>query len=149
LFVFLGLAARFAAFRRRITALPEKLLILRRKREGLPAIAAHELLIFSHISLSSLLQLCDAFEIPPNLAVLPRSLAFAVDRYAAKSVELIDCFPAIAMSNEFRLEFPDGESTLFAMRASDSRNFHVMGVARRRCAQRAARTLSPGVGILT
>jgi hypothetical protein len=41
---------------------------------------------------------------PSNFAVLPRSLAIAVDRSAADSVKLIDLFPAIAMSNEFRLE---------------------------------------------
>jgi hypothetical protein len=52
LLVLLGLAARFAALRRRITALAEEILILRCKREGLPTIAALELLIFSHISLS-------------------------------------------------------------------------------------------------
>jgi hypothetical protein len=79
LFVLLGLAARFAAFRRRITTFAEELLILSRKREGLPAIAAHELLIFSHKSLSSVLQVCAAFEVPPNFAVLPQSPAIAVD----------------------------------------------------------------------
>jgi hypothetical protein len=73
LFVFLGLAARFAALGRRIAPFAEELLILARKREGLPAIAAHELLIFSHISLSYLLQVSAA----PD--VLPRSLPIAVD----------------------------------------------------------------------
>jgi hypothetical protein len=61
LFVLLGLTARFAALRRRITTLAEKFLVLRGKRERLPAIAAHELLIFSHISLSSILLVCSAF----------------------------------------------------------------------------------------
>ena len=58
LFVLLGLAARFAALRRRITTFAEEFLILGGKRECLPAIAAHELLIFSHISLSSMLLVC-------------------------------------------------------------------------------------------
>jgi TRAP-type C4-dicarboxylate transport system permease large subunit len=61
LFVFLGLAASFAALGRRITTLAEEFLIFGRKREGLPAVTADELLIFSHISLSSMLQVCAAF----------------------------------------------------------------------------------------
>ncbi len=60
LLVLLGLAAGLAAFRRRVSALTEEILILRRKCEGLPAIATEELLIFSHISLSLMLQLCAA-----------------------------------------------------------------------------------------
>jgi hypothetical protein len=79
LFVFLGLTARFAALRRRITTLAEEFLILRSECERLPAIAAHELLIFSHISLSSMLQVNAALEIPSNSVVLSRSLAIAVD----------------------------------------------------------------------
>ena len=78
LFVLLGLAAWFAALRRRITAIAEEFLILCRKREGLPAIAAHELLISSHKSLSSVLLVCAAFEIP-DFPALPRALALAVD----------------------------------------------------------------------
>jgi hypothetical protein len=62
LFVFLGLAARFTPLGRRISAFPEELLILSRKREGLPAIATHELLIFSHISLSMMLQVFPALD---------------------------------------------------------------------------------------
>jgi hypothetical protein len=73
LFLFLGLAARFAALGRRITTFAEELLILSRKREGLPAIAAHELLIFSHISLSYLLQVCVTVDL------LPRSLTIVAD----------------------------------------------------------------------
>jgi hypothetical protein len=53
LFLFFGLTAWFAALRGRVTMLPEKILIVAGKRESLPAIAAHELLIFSHMSLSS------------------------------------------------------------------------------------------------
>jgi hypothetical protein len=90
LIVLLGLATGFAALGRRIATLAEEFLILRGKREGLPAIAAHELLIFSHISLSSILQVFAAFEIPPDLAVLPGRFAIAAGRCAAKSVELID-----------------------------------------------------------
>jgi hypothetical protein len=56
LFLFLGLAAWFAALRGRVTMLPEKILIVASKRECLPAIAAHELLIFSHISLSFIVE---------------------------------------------------------------------------------------------
>jgi hypothetical protein len=69
LFVLLGLPARFAALRRRITTLAEELLILRSKRECLPAIAAHELLIFSHISLSSMLQCVLRSKYHSNFAV--------------------------------------------------------------------------------
>jgi len=103
LFLFLGLAARFAALGRRITTIAEELLIFRSKCERLPAITAHELLIFSHISLSSILRVCAAFEIPSSFAVLRRSPVIAVEGNAAKSVELIDLFPAIALSSEFRL----------------------------------------------
>jgi hypothetical protein len=56
LFVLLGLAACFAALRRWKTTFAEEVLIVSRKREWLPAIATHELLIFSHISLSFMLQ---------------------------------------------------------------------------------------------
>jgi|HubBroStandDraft_6_1064221.scaffolds.fasta_scaffold2102813_1 hypothetical protein len=56
-----------------------------------------------------MLQVCSAFEKPSNFAVLLRPLAFAADSFAAKSVELIDCFRAIAKSNEFRHELPDRE----------------------------------------
>jgi hypothetical protein len=79
LILLLGLAACFAALRRRITTFAEEILILRGKREGLPAIAAHELLIFSHISLSSVYQVCATFDFPSNFAVLPQPLANAVD----------------------------------------------------------------------
>jgi hypothetical protein len=64
LFVLLCLAACFTALRCRITSFAEELLILGRKREGLPAIAANELLIFSHVSLSSMIQVSAAFEKP-------------------------------------------------------------------------------------
>jgi hypothetical protein len=79
LFVLLGLPARFAALRRRITTLAEKFLILCGKRECLPAIAAHELLIFSHISLSSMLQCVLRWKYHRTLAVLHRSLTIAAD----------------------------------------------------------------------
>jgi hypothetical protein len=55
LFRFLGLTARFAALRRRITTFVEELLILGAKSKGLSAIAAHELLISNHLFLSSML----------------------------------------------------------------------------------------------
>ena len=61
LFRFPGLTACFTALRRRITTFTEELLILARKREYLPAIAAGELLISSHRFLSSMLQVCAAF----------------------------------------------------------------------------------------
>jgi hypothetical protein len=54
-----------------------------------------------------MLQLCSAFEKPPNFAVLPWAAALAVDASTAKSVEFIDRFRELAMSNEFRLELPD------------------------------------------
>lgn len=84
LFVLLSLAACFTALRRRITTFAEELLILGSKRERLPAIAANELLIFSHMPLSLMLQVCAAV--------------------AAESFELIDLYPAFAMSDEFGLE---------------------------------------------
>jgi hypothetical protein len=67
LFLLFGGAAWFAALGRRITMFPEKVLIVRGKRECLPAIAAHELLIFSHKSLSSILScvcVADTAEVP-------------------------------------------------------------------------------------
>jgi hypothetical protein len=73
LLVLLSLAACLAALWRRIASLAEEVLILSGKRESLPAIAAHELLIFSHISLSSMLLVC------ATLDVLPRSLTIASD----------------------------------------------------------------------
>lgn len=84
LFVFLGLAARLAALRSRVTTIAEEFLVLRTKREGLSTIAANELLIFSHMPLSLMLQVCAAV--------------------AAESFELIDLYPAFAMSDEFGLE---------------------------------------------
>jgi hypothetical protein len=96
LFVLLGLAAWFAALRRGITTITEELLILGRKREGLPAIAAHELLIFSHISLSSMHSVSAAFEIPSNFAGLPRPQAIATDRSQQSPLNLLirsrDCY---------------------------------------------------------
>ncbi|MFZ0305406.1 MAG: hypothetical protein WAL75_22140 [Terracidiphilus sp.] len=71
LFVLLCLATRLAALRRRIATFAEEILILSGKREGLPAIAAHKLLIFSHNSLSSINPVCAALD------VLPRSLTTA------------------------------------------------------------------------
>jgi len=127
LFVLLGLAARFAALRRRITAFAEESLILSRKREGLPAIAAHELLIFSHISLSSVIQVCAALEIPSNFARLRRSLAIAADRSTAKSVELIDRLPATEPSNEFPLELARHALQIcFCWQPGDWGNVHVV-----------------------
>jgi hypothetical protein len=79
LFVLLGLTACLATLRRRITAIAEELLILGSKCECLSAIAAHELLISSHKSLSSMHQVSAAFEIPSNFAVVSRSIAVAVD----------------------------------------------------------------------
>jgi hypothetical protein len=148
LFVLLGLTARFATLRRRITTLAEKFLVLRGKRERLPAIAAHELLIFSHISLSSMLLVCSAFEKPPNFALLPWAPAFAADASAAKSVELIDRFRAIAMSNEFRLELPDRDQLCLRRRQGVQRisvSFELSGGL---STQGAARVLPSSVGIL-
>lgn len=48
LLVLLGLPACLAALGRRVSAVSEKFLILRRKCESLPAIAANKLLISSH-----------------------------------------------------------------------------------------------------
>jgi len=70
LLVLLGLAACFAALGRGVTTIAKELLILGRKREGLPAIAAHELLIFSHISLSSMHSVSAAFQVPVELCWL-------------------------------------------------------------------------------
>jgi hypothetical protein len=66
LLVLLRLAACLAALRRRITTFAEELLILSSECEVLPAIAANELLIFSHISLSSILQVCAALDLLPR-----------------------------------------------------------------------------------
>jgi len=71
LFTLLGLAACFAALRCRITTFHKERLILGRKRECLPTIAAHELLICGHISLSSMLPVSAAFEKPSNSVPLP------------------------------------------------------------------------------
>jgi hypothetical protein len=142
------LPARFAALRRRITTFAEEFLILGGKRECLPAIAAHELLIFSHISLSSMLLVCSAFEKPSNFAVLPRPLAFAADASGAKSVELIDRFRAIAKSNEFRLELPDRDELCLRRRQGVQRisvSFELSGGL---STQGAAQALPSSVGIL-
>lgn len=88
LLVLLGLAAWLAALGRRITTLAEELLIFSRKREGLPAIAAHELLIFSHISLSSVLQVM----LRSNY-IKPCQLALAIRN---------DCRPSTLWQHEMR-----------------------------------------------
>jgi len=108
LFVLLGLAACLAALRRRIAAFAEERLIVGGKREGLPAIAAHELLIFSHISLSSMLQVCAA------LNVLRRSPAIAGDRTVVESVELIDLFRMNSV-----LSRPHTDQLCFVMKTRD------------------------------
>jgi hypothetical protein len=56
-----------------------------------------------------MLQVCSAFEKPSNFAVMLRPLAYAADSSAAKSVELIDPYRALAKGNGFRLELPDRE----------------------------------------
>jgi hypothetical protein len=66
LFVLLRLAACFAPLGRRITTLAEELLVLSGKRERLPAVTANELLIFSHISLSFMLQVSAALDVLPR-----------------------------------------------------------------------------------
>jgi hypothetical protein len=148
LLVLLGLTARFAALRRRITTLAEEFLVLSGKRECLPAIAAHELLIFSHISPSSMLLVCSAFKKPSNVAVLPRPLAFAADSSKAKSVELIDRFRAIAKSNEFRLELPDRDELCLRRRQGEQRISVSFELSGGHNTQGAATALPSSVGIL-
>ena len=107
LFVLLGLPACFAALRRRITAFAEEFLILSRKCERLPAITAHELLIFSHRSLSFVFQVCAAFEVASILAGFRRSLTILAGRSTAKSVELIDWLPLLRRQMNSLLTWPD------------------------------------------
>jgi hypothetical protein len=74
LLVLLGLTARSAALRCRITTIAEEFLILGGKSKSLPAIAADELLILSHISLSSLLQMRAASAAAESIELIDFSL---------------------------------------------------------------------------
>jgi hypothetical protein len=143
LLVLLGLAARFTALRRRITTLAEELLILGGKREGLPTIAAHKLLIFSHISLSYM------FHVSAALEVLPRSLTFAVTGPVQSPMNSFGAFSVLATPNEFRLELPDWRSTLFGSRRGIRRTSVSPVLSGALEAQSAAGALpSPSVGFL-
>jgi hypothetical protein len=81
LFVLLSLAACLAALRRRIPAITEEFLILCSKCEGLPAIAAHQLLIFSHKSLSNCIK-CVLHSKPIELSRFILSISSADERSA-------------------------------------------------------------------
>jgi hypothetical protein len=121
LFVLLGLTAGLAALGRRITTFAEEVLILSGKRECLPAIAAHKLLIFSHISLSSMLQLSATFN------VSSRSLTITTDPLQSP-LNSINEFPAFATPNESGPELPVRRSAQYLEQARDSEDFIVTGV---------------------
>jgi hypothetical protein len=106
------------------------------------------LLIFSHISLSSMLQVCSAFEKPSNFARLPRPLAYAADSSAAMSVEFIDRFGPAARSNEFRLESPDKKQLYLRGKQGVQRISVSFKLSGGLITQGAAAALPSGVGIL-
>ena len=85
---------------------------------------------------------------PSNFAVLPRSLAIAVDRSAADSVKLIDLFPAIAMSNEFRLELVRHGINSVSVPGKKPENFRVIGVGGTSTPTSSKPLPYPSVGIL-
>jgi hypothetical protein len=121
LLVLLRLAACFAALGRRIATFAEEVLIFCGKRECLPAIAAHKLLIFSHISLSSMLQLSAAFD------VLSRSFTITTDPLQSP-LNSINEFPALATPNESGPDMPVRRSTLFLEQARNAEDFIHTGI---------------------